>query len=313
VRFDPGLELELEANPYYWRQGYPRSASLVFAFGVAPQDILAEFRAGRFTLASWLLAPDVEALRRDPEYAAGYRHMAQLSTFFVVFNARRGPLSDEGLRHHLVRSVHVEGLVRRTHGASAVLAQGLIPPGLLGHEPTQGPTRWVSDSHAPAGRVELAGLMLPVYEKGTASALRRELFDAFAAAGCDVEVMPRTTVEWDNALSAGAADVFLGGWNADYPDADAFLHGVLHSQRGVCGRFCGSPEVDRLIERGRTETDPDLRHEVYAEIEEIVARRAFVLPLFHRTTSYFARPEVEGFELNFLPPYVSYEKLRLRR
>ena len=52
------------------------------------------------------------------------------------------------------------------------------------------------------------------------------------------------------------AEIALGRWIADYPDADTFVHGVLHSQKGVEGYLCGTPEMDRLIERGRAETDP---------------------------------------------------------
>jgi ABC-type transport system substrate-binding protein len=66
VKFEPGRRLELERNKTYWRKGYPRSEGLVFNLGVSPADILSEFRAGRFSLASDLLPADVEALRREP-------------------------------------------------------------------------------------------------------------------------------------------------------------------------------------------------------------------------------------------------------
>jgi peptide/nickel transport system substrate-binding protein len=33
VSFDPGKRLELERNPYYWREGFPRSEGVVFRFG----------------------------------------------------------------------------------------------------------------------------------------------------------------------------------------------------------------------------------------------------------------------------------------
>ena len=55
VKFDPGVRLELERNRTYWRSGYPRSERLIFSFGVSPAEILAQFRAGRFSLASDLL------------------------------------------------------------------------------------------------------------------------------------------------------------------------------------------------------------------------------------------------------------------
>ena len=136
-RFEPNRRLELEANPDYWRPGYPKSDGIVFLFQVTPQEILSGFRSGRFALAFNLFPADVDMLRHDPEFASRYREIPHLSTYYLVFNIHRGPLSDESLRHQLVQSIDVEGLVRRTIGKLALPAFGLIPPGLLGYEPVR--------------------------------------------------------------------------------------------------------------------------------------------------------------------------------
>jgi ABC-type oligopeptide transport system substrate-binding subunit len=118
----------------------------------------------------------------------------------------------------------------------------------------------------------------------------------------------------EEARKAVQDDISLQGWIADYPDADTFAHGFLHTKEGFIGGWSGTPEVDRLSERARTETNPDIRHEIYREIEEIIKRRALLVPLFYEVFYRFARPEVENFELNFsmLNP-VPYEKLWIRR
>lgn len=51
----------------------------------------------------------------------------------------------------------------------------------------------------------------------------------------------------------------------------------------------------------------------YREIEEILAREARVLPLFHEQAYRLARPEVEGLAVSFGFPSVPYEELRIRR
>ena len=73
VRFEPGRLLELERNPGYWREGFPKAESLVFRFGVPPEEIKREFLAGRLSIASDLLPADADELRRDPRLASGYR------------------------------------------------------------------------------------------------------------------------------------------------------------------------------------------------------------------------------------------------
>jgi peptide/nickel transport system substrate-binding protein len=101
-------------------------------------------------------------------------------------------------------------------------------------------------------------------------------------------------------------------WLADYPDADTFMSSVLHTENGADDPFCRSPELDRVIEKGRTESDPSARQSIYREIEELIRNRALVLPLFYEQAYCFTRPKVEGLELNFFNPYVPYEYLWLR-
>jgi ABC-type oligopeptide transport system substrate-binding subunit len=120
-------------------------------------------------------------------------------------------------------------------------------------------------------------------------------------------------------LTAAVHPLFLTGYRAfadellgaDYPDADAFVH-ILHTQEGHLGRRCGTPEIDRLIERARAEAVPAVRHALYREIEELIAGEAILLPLFHEQTYRFARPEVEGLTVSFGFPTVAFENLRVR-
>ena len=308
VRFDPGNRLELEANPDYWRPGYPKSDGVVFTFGVSPQEILAGFRNGAFSLATDLLPSDVDSLRR--EAGSGYKETPNLSTYFVLFNIRKGPLADEALRHQFVESVDVPALVRRTVGRLAIPAHSLIPPGLLGYEPMQrGRASRVRREKART-ITELSGFSHPVYT-GPYSTLARELYDSLNENGFQIKITDeRTTAE---ALRSANSDFAIIRWVGDYPDPDTFVNAVLHTDEGVGGSYCGTAEIDRLIEKGRTETDPKVRHSIYREIEEIVRNKAFLLPLFHEQSYRLARPEVEGLELRFFLPYVAYEKLWISR
>jgi peptide/nickel transport system substrate-binding protein len=116
--------------------------------------------------------------------------------------------------------------------------------------------------------------------------------------------------EWREAVSQGSVDVVIGRWGADYPDADTFAN-ILATKEGLLGQLCGSAEVDRLIARGRSETSPAARHEIYRQIEEIIARDRLLLPLFHEQTYRFARPEVEGLSLSYGSISVDYASLRI--
>lgn len=308
VRFESGRLLELEANPYYWRRGYPKNEGLVFSFGVSPTETISGFRAGRFSLASDVMPADVETLRHDPHFAAQYRESPRLSTEYVMFNIHQGPLKDESIRSQLRQSVDVEAVVRKNLGRVGLPAHSLIPPGMLGYEPSKNSTP-VRKGRVPG--TELIAAISPRHQ-GRYEELARDIFAAFEETGARIQVLTPSESEYANILATGSVDLAITGWNADYPDADTFAHGVLHSQQGADGKFCGTREIDRFIGKARTETDPALRHQFYCDIEEILASRSILLPLFHEQTYRFARPEVEGLELNFFAPTVDYPSLWVR-
>jgi ABC-type transport system substrate-binding protein len=310
TRFEPGRLLELERNPQYWREGFPRSRGLVFTFRVPPRRILSGFRSGRFSLASDLYPEDVIALRRESRYAAGYKETPCLSTYYVAFNIHRGPLAEHSLRRRISRALNVPKLVRQTLGKVAIPAHGLIPPGLLGYEP---PHRAGVAYEAPPTSsvdVELSAAVHPVFTQEYA-----EFFAQFRNALAEVGVRIRPTEVGMAELLEGreqvTVDLALVQWVADYPDADTFVR-ILQSSAGFIGPLCGSPEIDSLVERGRDETDSEARHAVYRRIEDIAARDVRLLPLFHEQVYRFARPEIEGLTVACWSPTVSYESLKVR-
>lgn len=313
VKFEPGVRLELERNKSYWRPGYPKSEGLVFSFGVSPTEILSQFRSGRFSIAYDLLPADAESLRREAEFASGYHEIPRLTTYYLVFNVHRGPLKDKRLRQTLAGSIDVANIVRQTLGRVAVPAQGLIPPGLLGHDSSftsRAAPEVVAGSTKQDGEIELTVVVNPVFF-GEYAAFTREIARAVREHNVKVKIVNKTMEEWIEAVAAGSVDIVLGRWVADFPDADTFAS-ILASKGGLLGPVCGLPEVDRLITRGRSETSPAARHAVYRQIEDIILRERQMLPLFHEQAYRFARPEVEGMSLSYDSLALDYSNLSVR-
>jgi ABC-type transport system substrate-binding protein len=309
MRFVPGRILELERNPHYWCEGLPKLDGLVFRFGVPPEEIKSELVAGRVSIASNLLPADAEALRHDPIFASSCVETPNLATYLIALNTRRGPLADAGLRRRLQAAVDAPALVRRTLGRLAVPAHGLIPPGLLGHGP---PTPRVETSSAARDTVELTAAVNPIYY-GTYSAFFAALVASLREKGFVIRPVTKTMPEFLEMQQKAGTDVSIARWVADYPDADTFVSGIVAASGGIVGAYCSTEEMDRLAARARAESDPGVRHAIYREVEGIVARDALVLPLFHDQLYRFGRPEVQGLNISFSPPYVDYASLSLKR
>jgi len=283
---------------------------LIVSFGISPKEILSGFRAGRFSLAADLFPSDVDTLRRDPAFAGCYREAPALSTCYLALNTHRGPLHDMALRRRLVRALDVVKVVRLSLGQLAIPAHGLIPPGLLGHEPFPRSERAVAPSperEKPSAEIELSAAVHPVFTREY-SAVLEKISEAFRSAGVRIRPTTDTMAEFNEAVTQANVDLAIARWSAEYPDADTFAH-VLQSREGWYGRLCGSPEIDLLIEKGRAETTPESRHSIYRQIEEILAREARLLPLFHEQVYRFSRPEVEGLSVSYC---FAYDTLRIQ-
>ncbi|HQR40090.1 MAG TPA: ABC transporter substrate-binding protein, partial [Blastocatellia bacterium] len=299
--------LELEANPYYWRRGYPRSERLAFTAENDSSARAAAFREGRYSVG-WLLArADEDALLHEPEIAARGLRVPEIATTMLVLNAKKGPLADELTRRRFASALEVEAFVRRVEGPGAVTAHSLIPPGLLGHDPQTAAEVQTLFEEASAP-VKLTVSLTPPLRTAWGSEFVRWLADR----GFKARIVTETYAEHEEAVGAGAVDVAATGWNFDYPDADSIVYGALHSSGRFGREFVASAEIDRLADLGRTETDPEARRAIYREVEQIVARRAHAIPLYYQRRWFFPGPAVDGVELNLFQPYLSYEKLFVR-
>jgi peptide/nickel transport system substrate-binding protein/oligopeptide transport system substrate-binding protein len=311
VGFEPGHRLELERNPSYWRDGYPRSERLTFVLSLRPEQAIEEFREGRLSVISGVSTEAVEQLRKDPVYASRYFEVPLLAIAFVACNTRRGPLSDPAVRRALVGRLDAAGAVSRALGRFAKPARGFVPPGLPGYDPS---AAWDGPSGAVAvdAPIELTAAISSAYAR-MFSPLVDELLAALRRAGANVRVVAPPGAEYERARESGSVDLLCSAWVADYPDTDSLLLGVLHTDKGAFGHICGSEEIDRLVARGRAETDAATRHAIYREVEHIVSRDALLVPLFYPCTYRFAQPEVEGFACRSLGyPVVAYDRLRIR-
>ena len=307
-----GEILELERHPEHWRRGYPRCERLRFTFGMSPEQIADGFRDGRLALAGELPPAELEALRRDPTFARGYRESPRLETNVLVLNEHRGPLADPALRRALVRALDLDELVARAVGPRAMRARGLIPPSLLGDEaPSTYPA--AEGDALPADALRGLRLLAAVVPRhvGHYAALWRTFVQCFRDLGILVEALPGSLTETVRRTRAGEVDLAFYRWIADYPDPDAFYQLVARPEGPAAG-MVGSPELDRLGRAGRSERDPATRRRIYRELEEHLARHAILVPIDHEQSYRFAQPWIHGLRVGCIFPEIYYEELAVR-
>lgn len=308
-RLVPGKLIELEAHGAYWRSGLPRHPRLDFELGVPSERLAEDFRQGRFALAVGLRPVEVEALRQEPRFTSGFREAPAFCTYFLAFNIRQGPFVDVGKRRRFRRALKVESLVRSTLGRLGLPARGLISPGLLGHEPLElhqrgaASNQFTADFSGESLRVSVHPAYFEQYPY-VWEALRHTLEQG----GMTFQVNQSSMADILDEVDCGRVDLVVARRLAAYPDPDAFVN-IFHSVDGLFGNLVGSKEMDRLIEKGRSETDPTLRHVIYRELERLLLDEALIVPLFDEQIYCLAQPEVHGLRLRLAWPRIAYEEL----
>ncbi len=307
VSYEPDKSLKLEANPWYWRAGFPKSEYLEFTYNVNSSDSVSGLKSGKFSLAFFLDATDLQALLHDPQFAATYKEIAWLNTLYACPNTQKGFFADEKSRKAVMDSLDVETLIGR-NSRFATPARTLTPPALLGYEPERPLYR---SSRARFDNIEIKVTVSDRWQDSNAD-LCQEIFRILGEMGiqCKVSVMSAEDIVSGKAMDE---DLVLVSWVADYPDPDGVVYPLLHSTGGIWNHRTSTPEIDLLIERARTETDPDVRHSLYRRIEEGIRNRAIVFPLLHDRFQGFVRPEVEGLDLNYFFPIIPFENLSIHR
>ncbi|MGH9389106.1 MAG: ABC transporter substrate-binding protein, partial [Vicinamibacteria bacterium] len=125
----------LERNPQYWKDSPPRLDAIEFRTSLAASSIAAGLHSGEIELAQDLLPQDLEKILREPQFRQGFVEIPKKNTYFVVFNGSSPAGSNLDLRRALAGVVRTQDLVWGALGRFALPATGLLPPGILGHDP----------------------------------------------------------------------------------------------------------------------------------------------------------------------------------
>ncbi len=306
----------LERNPRYWKEPPARLDQIEFRASLSPTSIAEGLRSGKLDLARDLLPQDLEAVLREPRFRAGLVETPKKNVYFAIFQTGGAIGSNAVLRQALASAARTQDLVWGTLGRFALPATGLLPPGILGHDPGR------RQAHLPRDKavemISSAGLSLPVRLRVSVhpilqnqyTALTQALFKIWAELGVEVEVVTGTMPEFLETWRENRdIDLLLGRWIADYHDPDNFTFTLFHSGNGSLRKYFSSPEADRILEEARVEGRPAARESLYRKFEHLLLDSAILVPLFHDVDYRIGSPGVRGLQLRSTAPYVNYAEV----
>jgi peptide/nickel transport system substrate-binding protein len=284
--------IALEANPDYW--GDPPTIAKATIRPIKEEVTrLAALKAGEVDLVRGLI----------PEYVAEVPKVAStpgLEFPWIRLNSLTGPLTNQQLRLAINYAINKEELAQSLYSGYAVPAEGqLLTPGHFGFNPNVKTYPYDPDKAKELiTEAGYAGEELEFIGEAGRWLKDKELIEAVAGQLRDVGLNVKVNiVEWSawlDLLFAGADKAptmqFSSHDNA-LLDADRTMSALYHSTGSQTAY--SNPEVDKLIDDARTETDLKKREEMYHQAIQIVHDEAALVPLLNLKDIYGLSERVE--------------------
>jgi oligopeptide transport system substrate-binding protein len=300
--FNPGEQLLLERNDGYYG-GAPTLDAV--AYDLRPADPLTRYENGELD-ATPVGAADVERVRDPLNPLSGevVEGAGDLSLSYIGFNMHQAPFDDVHVRRAFNLALDKRRLAEVVMQGAVRPIDTILPPGMPGYQADLVPYPF----DPAAARAELAAsryggpdgvpaVTLDVAGEGGAPVAEAVADFISATLGVAVTVEQTPWQTYQGELDAGAYDMFMLGWAADYADPQDFLDVLFHGGSPLNHGGYANDEVDALLEAARVESDQARRLALYNQAEGRILDDAPWLPLQTGVDTWLVAPNVHGFTL----------------
>lgn len=298
VSWEPDNKIELEAHEGYFIEGEPKIKKVEFRIIPAEDSILAGVRTGEIDFA--IINEPATAMVASADSNVVVNATPALSYHVLQLNPGREVFKDVKVRQAIAC-----GIDRQEVLDVAALGEGQVTPPVV--QPYYGADtntlfcyqRDVEKAKsllAEAGNPEVSfTIMAAADEPPTAVAEAQNIQDQLSEIGVKVEI---------EVLELG---VYVDRWLAGDFDACAALNSGGTDPNGTFWRYWHStgnlqkvsvfnnPELDKLLEEGRSYTDPEERRPYYIKAQEILAENAPWVWLYVGYEYRVMVPSLKGF------------------
>ncbi len=310
--WDEGREFVAEKNPDYWQEApdgepYPYLDEIHFTPIVEAEQRVNALESGEIDMMHTSQAQAFLTLDELADQGAVDNRDSEdyAEVAFLQINTSKPPFDDVRIRRAMAMAIDRQDYREVITRDLFTMASGPYGPGAVGY---------LEDAGYPEQDIEGAKDLVAEYEaeKGplpkitlqdTPDAGAREtatyLQQSFAEVGIDIDL---ATVQQDKQIdNAISGEYDMTGFR-NYPggDPDELMVWFKSTSPANFSRI-DDPEIDRLLDEGRSEPDPDKRAAIYEEINRRFGSEVYSLWENWTTWRVSAQPTVHGYTLDTLP------------
>ncbi len=298
----------LEANPDYWREGYPKVDGVRFINYGDANTALLDYRAGELDFLFAFPTGQRAAIRE--EFAAEYNEKPGLHLRYFGFDMSQGfffenPLVRQAFNHALNRDLIWNEL---EEGARFPANLGVLPPAMPASTPsitypydleranellTEAGFPPVDENDWTKGRVGFPEIKMQVL-----AALQSELSipvlqEDLRKLGITLTIEVEEGATYWSHLEEDDVIFFISGWAAGLVDPSDTLDYLFYEGRD--STEYSNPEVNALLDAARVEYDEEARTALYQQAHDLIMADAPVIPSAYSKVIWLQKPWIRDF------------------
>jgi peptide/nickel transport system substrate-binding protein len=290
-----GDSITLKANPGYWG-GAPKVSGVTFRFISEPSTALSALQAGEIDWTDSIPTQRVAQLKDDDSITLATTPSNDY--WYLALNEARAPWNDVRVRQAIAYAIDRDAIVQATSYGTAVANQLAIPKGNPWYTPYDAYRHDVERAKSllrEAGAAPKALDMLVTNEYPETVTAAQIIADNLAPLGITVNIRTVDFATWLDEQNNGHFDMLMMGWLGNI-DPDDFYYAQHHTDGSSNAQKFSNPEVDRLLDAGRIETNRNARAGDYAKAATIIADQVSYIYLYNPSVIQAWTTRLSGYE-----------------
>lgn len=305
--------ITIEKFEDYWQEGLPKLDKVIFRSIPDNSARLNELMAGNIDLADGVNPSDGKTVEGDSTLQLIERPSMNIG--YLGLTNTRAPFDNKLVRQAVNYAIDKQAIVDAFFEGRAEVAANPMPSSISGYNDAISPYPYDPEKAksllAEAGydgkEIELWAMPVPRPYMPDGAKVAEVIQKNLEDVGIPSKIV---TFEWATYLEKaknGEADAFMLGWTGDNGDADNFIYTLLDKDNIGSNNYAyyTNEEVHELLIQAQSETDENVRNELYKKAQEIIHDDAPWVPLAHSTPLLAAKAGVKG----FLPHPTGSDKL----
>jgi len=300
AEWQPNGFIRLAKNDTYWMSGKPALDEVRFNF--VPE---AATRQVGITTGEYDILPNLDpatALQLQGQPNVTVQETRDIAYTLIGMNASRPPFNDPRVRRAVNMLLNREEIIQGALFGAGVPA-GPLSPALVNWavDPATFDC-YETDIEGAKALLAEAGVQTPISVKmnvlprqdarDIAQVAQQEL----AAGGIQVELLNQEIGQFVQDWKNGNFDLFVSA-NGGSPDPDEYFYRTFKGNGSTNVFKYADPEVDALLDQGRTQTDPAARKATYDQLQTELACEGPAAHVAYGTLFTAVNSSVQGFDI----------------